>query len=69
MLLVTLAFVLAMPLAWLAGKHWLENYPYHIEIKIWVFALTALVSTAIALLTVGYQQHKVILLTRCGQNK
>jgi ABC-type antimicrobial peptide transport system permease subunit len=57
-LLVLLAFLLAAPLAWFAGKQWLETYPYQVELKVWLFVVTAAVAIVIALLTVGYQTLK-----------
>ena len=56
--LVLVSFVVAAPVAWLAMFTWLKDYPYRVEIKWWVFATAALLSTGIALLTVSYQAVK-----------
>ncbi|MBL7856141.1 MAG: ABC transporter permease [Cyclobacteriaceae bacterium] len=58
-LLVLVAFLLAAPIAWIVGNMWLSKYPYQVEIKLWLFALTAVIAVVIALVTVGYQTLKV----------
>ena len=57
-ILVLLAFLFALPLSWIAGKQWLQTYPYQVELNVWLFALTVVVAIVIALLTVGYQTLK-----------
>jgi putative ABC transport system permease protein len=37
---------------------WLQTFPYHVSLSWWIFLLTGLVSTIIALLTVSYQAIK-----------
>jgi putative ABC transport system permease protein len=56
--LVAIGFVLASPVAWYAIHYWLENYAYKIDITWPIFALTALLVSALALLTVGYHVLK-----------
>jgi putative ABC transport system permease protein len=51
--LVMISLVLAMPIAWLAGNKWLENYPYRISLSWWMFALAAVLVAVIALVTVS----------------
>lgn len=53
--LVLLSFVIASPIAWWAMHSWLQQYAYRINISIWVFVLTGLVSIGIAILTVSVQ--------------
>ncbi|HNP22263.1 MAG TPA: ABC transporter permease [Panacibacter sp.] len=53
--LVFLSFLIATPIAWWAMNTWLANYPYHVSIQWWVFAITAFVSILIALISVAYQ--------------
>ena len=57
--LVILAIVIAAPIAWWAADSWLQNFVYRIKIEWWMFVGTALMVTAIALLTVSYQAIKV----------
>jgi ABC-type antimicrobial peptide transport system permease subunit len=59
--LVTIAFLIASPLAWWAMSHWLKNYPYHVDISWWIFALTGLLSLLITFLSIGYQAIKAAL--------
>jgi putative ABC transport system permease protein len=57
-LLVVIAFILACPLAWIAGNTWLENFAYHIEISGWIFLLTIAGALFIMFATIGYQTVK-----------
>jgi putative ABC transport system permease protein len=59
--LVLLANVLAGPVAWWAGRQWLENYAFRTVLGPGVFGLAAAVSVGIALLTVGFQALKAAL--------
>jgi putative ABC transport system permease protein len=53
--LVGVAFVVAVPVAWLAMSRWLEGFAYRVEIGPGVFLLAGLLTAAIALATVSYQ--------------
>ena len=53
--LVLIAFFVATPVAWYAMHVWLQDYPYRVEIRWWVFALAAGLSIGIAMLTVSFQ--------------
>jgi putative ABC transport system permease protein len=59
--LVLLANVLAGPVAWWAGRQWLENYAFRTTLGPDVFGLAAVASVGIALLTVGFQALKAAL--------
>jgi putative ABC transport system permease protein len=52
--LVGLAAVLAMPLAYVAMRRWLESFAYHIEMSGWIFLTAGLFALVVALLTVSY---------------
>lgn len=52
--LVCVSFVFSFPLAYYAATQWLKNYPYRIEISIWIFIISALITICIALFTVGW---------------
>ncbi len=56
--LVGIAFLIAAPVAWWAMSKWLETYTYRIHMEWWVFALAALISIMIAIITVSYQAIK-----------
>jgi putative ABC transport system permease protein len=59
--LVLFAFALALPIAWLAMTHWLQNFAYRIDLSLWVFALAGSSALIIALLTVSTQAVKAAL--------
>jgi putative ABC transport system permease protein len=59
--LVLIASLLGFPIAWWAMNKWLEDFPYRIEISWWVFAIAAVISIVIALLTVSFQTIKAAL--------
>lgn len=56
--LVLLAFVLGAPAGYFAMSAWLEDFPYRVELSLWVLAFSGLVALAIAWMTVGYQAYK-----------
>ncbi len=53
--LVSLAILIASPLAAYFLSIWLQDFAYRIDIAWWVYALAASVAVSIAFLTVGYQ--------------
>lgn len=58
LVLVLVAACIALPLAWMAGNAWLENYPYRIGLHPFIFAGAALAVVFFALITVSYQAVK-----------
>ena len=61
MKLVLISLGIATPIAWWAMYNWLQDFPYHVDIKWWVFALAGVVSIVIALITVSYQSIKAAI--------
>lgn len=59
--LVIIAFVIASPLAWYAMSKWMENFAYDAGIGWSVFAVSAAVTLAIALMTVSYHSLRAAL--------
>ena len=59
--LVLIAIVIASPIAWWAMSKWLQDFVYRIEIKWWVFALSAIIAILIALVTVSFQSIKAAI--------
>ena len=55
---VTIAFVIATPIAYYAMNKWLENFTYKTELSWWIFALAGLLALGIALLTVSWQSWR-----------
>ena len=56
--LVVIAIVVASPIVWWVMHQWLQDYAYRIRIEWWVFVLTGVTITGLALLTVGFQAIK-----------
>ncbi|MFT3978915.1 MAG: ABC transporter permease [Ferruginibacter sp.] len=57
-ILISIAFIIAAPLAWYFMNSWLSNFSYRISIGIGVFAVAAIISLLIAWATVGYKSFK-----------
>jgi len=55
---VTVAFVIATPIAWFAMHKWLESFAYKTELSWWIFALSGVLALGIAILTVSLQSWK-----------
>ena len=58
MLLVSIAIIIASPLAWIVMNDWLQDYAYKINISWWMFALAGIAAIAIALITISIQAIK-----------
>jgi ABC-type antimicrobial peptide transport system permease subunit len=61
LLLVFIALLMAIPLAWFIMDRWLENFAYHIDIEWWMFVSAGLLVMLIALLTLLYHCVKAAL--------
>jgi putative ABC transport system permease protein len=60
-LLVIVAFLIAIPVTWLAMESWLQSFAYRIGISWWVFGSAGLLAIVIAFLTVGGQAVKAAI--------
>ncbi len=60
-LLISIAFVIATPLAWYFMNKWLQNYVYRIDISWWIFIIGGAASILIALITVSFQAIKAAI--------
>jgi len=56
--LVSIASVIAFPIAWWAMNKWLQDFAYPTTINWWIFALAGLTTLIIALFTVSFQSIK-----------
>jgi ABC-type antimicrobial peptide transport system permease subunit len=54
-LLVGLAFLIAVPIAWYFVHAWVEDYAYRLPIGVWMFAAGGLAALLVALGTVSWQ--------------
>ncbi|WP_212005787.1 ABC transporter permease [Chitinophaga sp. HK235] len=59
--LVLIAALLAFPLSWWMMDRWLQHFAYRTGISIWIFVLTGIGVTVVALLTVSYHALKAAL--------
>jgi hypothetical protein len=59
--LVVLSCVIAFPVSWYLMSQWLQNFPYRTAVHWWVFAIAAITSLFIALITVSVQALKAAL--------
>src|SRR5664280_776473 len=55
---VTIAYVIACPIAWFAMHKWLQAFAYKTELSWWIFVLAGILALGIALLTVSWQSWK-----------
>jgi putative ABC transport system permease protein len=53
--LVVVGILIAMPVAWLVMRSWLQGFAYRITVGVWVFVVADLIAVGVALLAVGYQ--------------
>jgi putative ABC transport system permease protein len=61
MKLIALASLIAIPLAYLLIRQWLQNFAYQTEISVWIFILAGGSALLIALLTVSWQAIRAAL--------
>ncbi len=55
MVLVGLSVILAIPLAWWAMHHWLNDFAFRVNISIWVLGAAGALALVVALITVSAQ--------------
>ncbi|MEO8712212.1 MAG: FtsX-like permease family protein, partial [Parafilimonas sp.] len=60
-LLISIAFVIATPIAWYFMHQWLQDYAYRIEISWWIFLTGGVASIVIALITISFQAIKAAI--------
>ncbi|MCJ7465071.1 MAG: ABC transporter permease [Maribacter sp.] len=56
--LVIISCFIAIPISYYIMNGWLQDYPYHIILKWWIFALAVIGAMAITILTVSFQAIK-----------
>jgi putative ABC transport system permease protein len=56
--LVILSILIAVPIAWLAMNSWLQNYAYRTAVTWWVFIISGIIATGVAVMTVTWQSWK-----------
>ncbi len=51
---VTIAFLIAVPVAWYAMHKWLQTFAYKTELSWWIFSLAGIIALVIASITVSW---------------
>lgn len=59
--LVGIAILLAIPAAWYAMHHWLQDFAYRTSLEWWMFALAGILAVAIAFVTISFQAIKAAI--------
>ncbi len=62
-LLVSIAFIIASPIAYLFMNRWLQQFAFRIDLGVTIFLITGLSSLAITWLVVGYKVIKVAFIS------
>ncbi|GAA4432623.1 ABC transporter permease [Ravibacter arvi] len=60
---ILMAIVIASPIAWYSMNNWLQGFAYQTPFEWWIIALTGMLATAIALVTVSFQSIKAALMS------
>jgi putative ABC transport system permease protein len=58
---VLIAVIIVSPVAWIVMNKWLEGFAYHINLRVDIFILAAMIAIAIAIATVAWQSLKTAL--------
>jgi putative ABC transport system permease protein len=61
LIMVGIAILIAVPLAWYAGNQWLQDFAFRIPVQGWVFIAAAGATILIALATVGFHSVRSAL--------
>jgi putative ABC transport system permease protein len=58
MILILIAFIIAVPVSLLVMKNWLLSYAFHTDIGLGIYVAGGLITLAIAIITVGWQSWR-----------
>jgi putative ABC transport system permease protein len=58
LMLVIIALILAVPVAWYVMNEWLKDFAYRINIQWWIFLVAAIIAIIIAFITISTQAIK-----------
>ena len=61
LLLIVIAFLIAVPLAWIGINKWLQNFAYRTDVSPGIFVLSGCIMIVVALLTLGFQTAKAAI--------
>jgi putative ABC transport system permease protein len=62
LIMIGMAILIAIPLAWYAGNKWLQDFAFRIPVQGWVFIIASAATILIALATVGFHSVKSALM-------
>jgi putative ABC transport system permease protein len=60
--LIAISFLIAFPLGFYFVKNWLQDFEYRTEISPWLFALSGIITIALAFLTISFRSIKAALM-------
>jgi len=56
--MVLIASLIAIPVAWWAMNSWLNDFPYRVNLSLWIFGIAIVAALLIAFITVSFQSVK-----------
>ena len=62
LVMIGIAILIAIPLAWYAGDQWLQDFAFRIPVQGWVFIVASVATILIALITVGFHSVRSALM-------
>src|SRR5215204_6913481 len=62
LLMIGLAILIAIPLAWYAGNQWLQDFAFRISVQGWIFIVASVATILIAVVTVGFHSVRSALM-------
>jgi putative ABC transport system permease protein len=61
MILVGVAFILAIVPAWYFMRSWLDTFAYRIDLPVWIFVMSGVLAALVAWATISYQSIKAAI--------
>ncbi|MEO6001316.1 MAG: ABC transporter permease, partial [Chitinophagaceae bacterium] len=59
--LISLAFIIAAPIAWFMMNKWLQDFAYRVPLNAWIFVWAAFAASIITIITISFQTIKAAL--------
>ncbi|HLF35994.1 MAG TPA: ABC transporter permease [Cyclobacteriaceae bacterium] len=60
--LITLSFIITIPIAWYLMNKWLQDFAYRIDMEWWMFGIAGLLVILVANLTISYQSIRAAMM-------
>jgi putative ABC transport system permease protein len=58
MILILIAFIIAIPISLVVMKNWLLNYAFRTDIGVWIYVVGGIITLMIAMITVCWQSWR-----------